>query len=256
MAQAITKGLLRKGNYNAKDIVIIDPFINASVLSSVGLEQVALLDSIESLDVQSSDIVLLAVKPQLMGEVLSGLAGRVNEALIISIAAGIEIDFIVNGLGGGAIRVVRVMPNTPAAIGLGVSIFYANDFCKGADRDLVNGLFVSVGDVFGVSDEFMMHLVTAVSGSGPAYVFYFMEVFVRGAVELGMDEALAWRSVLGVFRGSLGMVEGLDIDDVIGLRNDVTSAGGTTEAALVGLKDLDKIMKRGLELAVERSKEL
>ncbi len=256
MASAIIKGLLREGSYEAKDIVIIDPLIDSSVLSSVGLGEVSLFDSIESLDVQSSDIVLLAVKPQVMGEVLSSLAGRVNEALIISIAAGIEIDFIVGGLGGGSIRVVRVMPNTPAAIGLGVSIFHANNFCGVVDKDLVRGLFSSVGDIFGVDDEFMMHLVTAVSGSGPAYIFYFMEVFVRGAVELGMDEALAWRSVLGVFRGSLGMVEGLDIGDVVGLRNNVTSAGGTTEAALVGLKGLDEIMKKSLELAVERSKEL
>ena len=256
MAQAIIKGLLRKNTYEAKDIIIIDPLIDLALLQSAGLPSMDLRNSAEGLEITAADVVLLAVKPQVMGEVLAGLPPSVREALVVSIAAGISIDFIVQALGGGQVRVVRVMPNTPAAIGLGMSVFCVNDFCGEDDRDLVRGLFASVGEVELVEDEDLMHLVTAVSGSGPAYVFYFMEVFVGGAVELGMDEVLAWRLVRSVLGGSLGMVQGLGIEDVVGLRGDVTSPGGTTEAALGGLKKLDGLMKEGLRLAVERSREL
>ncbi len=256
MAQAIIKGLLRKNTYAENDIVVIDPFINSANLKSAGLTSVQLRASADGLEVGAEDVVLLAVKPQVMGEVLAGLPVSVKGALVVSIAAGVSIDFIVAGLGGDEVRVVRVMPNTPAAIGLGMSVFCANDFCGEGDKDLVRGLFLAVGDVEEVGDEDLMHIVTAVSGSGPAYVFYFMEVFVRGAVELGMDEALAWRSVRSVLRGSLGMVEGLGIEDVMGLRGNVTSRGGTTEAALEGLQDFEEIMKESLRLAMNRSKEL
>ncbi len=260
MAGAIIKGLLKEKTYEAEDIVIIDPFVDEKMLSESGLpiSSLSLYKSAEGLEISGEDIVLLAVKPQIMGEVLSSLPICVRDALIISIAAGISTSFISDSLVGAdsGLRIIRVMPNTPAAIGLGVSIFYCNDFCFSSDRVLVSNLFSAVGLVDEVMDEDLLHVVTSVSGSGPAYVFSFMESFVGSAVAHGLSEDLAWRWVFGVMRGSLGLVSGLEFGLVSELRRNVTSEGGTTEAALAEMEDLSDILKRGIGAGIKRSREL
>jgi pyrroline-5-carboxylate reductase len=180
--------------------------------------------------VREADAVVLAVKPQQMREVLEPLAGRLDHALVVSVAAGLRIADLARWLGGHR-RIVRAMPNTPALVGAGMTGLCAADGVDGEDRELAGRMLGSVGSVVWVEDEARMDAVTAVSGSGPAYVFHFIEALEAAAVARGFDADTARRLAIGTALGAAKLAaESEDGPDV--LRQKVTSKGGTTAAAL------------------------
>ena len=205
------------------------------------------------LDGPSARAVVLAVKPQVMADALPRVAGA-RGALFVSVAAGLPVAFFEDRLGEGA-RIVRVMPNTPAAIGQGASALWAAPACTGADRALAQAMTDAVGTSVWLSDEHQMHAVTALSGSGPAYVFHMIEAMAAAGEALGLEPglalALARRTVAGA--GALAA----DSDEPGALREAVTSPGGTTKAGLdVLMAALPSLMRRTLEAAENRSREL
>jgi len=178
----------------------------------------------------AEDVVLLAVKPQQMREMATELRAYLRGQLIISIAAGIRTYDLARWLGGHD-RIVRAMPNMPALIGSGVSGLFAAANVGQADRDCAQDILGAVGGVVWVADEPAIDAVTAVSGSGPAYVFYFIEALEQAALELGLNETQAHELAVQTFAGAARLADGSD-DTAVVLRARVTSKAGTTEAAL------------------------
>jgi pyrroline-5-carboxylate reductase len=203
-------------------------------------------------------IILLAVKPQMLDQVMPGLAERLPDgALIISIAAGKPIAYFASRLGKPA-AIVRTMPNTPAAIGRGITVCCAGPGVTAAERDVTDRLMKAVGEVAWIDDESLMHAVTAVSGSGPAYVFHLIEALRDAAVAAGLPPELAAKLARATVTGA-GELAHQSSDEPSKLRIDVTSPGGTTAAALtvlMGEKGLTDLMTRAVAAATARSEEL
>ncbi len=205
---------------------------------------------------QTSDMIILAVKPQDMDDVLKELSGEIKkDTLVISIAAGITTQFIERHLGKG-VRVVRTMPNMPALINQGITAIAKGKFATDNDIVLVSKVFSSLGKTVTVDEE-SIDAVTAVSGSGPAYVFLFIECMIAAAETIGLKKALAEELVQSTFAGSVNLLLKQKIDAAT-LRAKVTSKGGTTQAALKVFhrKDLEGIITLALKAAKRRSKEL
>jgi pyrroline-5-carboxylate reductase len=202
--------------------------------------------------------ILLAVKPQMLDQVMPGLAERLpGGALIISIAAGKPISYFADRLGKPA-AIVRTMPNTPAAIGRGITVCVAGPGVSAAERATADRLMKAVGEVAWIDDEALMHAVTAVSGSGPAYVFHLIEALEAAAKAAGLPPDLAARLSRATVTGA-GELARQSPDDPAKLRTDVTSPGGTTAAALgvlMGEHGLTNLMIRAIAAATARSKEL
>jgi pyrroline-5-carboxylate reductase len=204
------------------------------------------------------DAIVFAVKPQLMGEVLPAyrrFAG--GRTLFLSIAAGKTLGFFARQLGAAA-PVVRAMPNTPAAIGRGIAVACASRAVAAAQRALAERLLGAVGEVGWVEDEALIDAVTAVSGSGPAYVFLLIECLAKAGVAAGLPEDLALRLARATVAGS-GEVARLSAEPASRLRENVTSPGGTTRAALDVLMapdGLEPLLTRAVLAATRRSREL
>jgi pyrroline-5-carboxylate reductase len=202
--------------------------------------------------------IVFAVKPQAMAAVLPAyrqLAGR--DAVVLSIAAGTAIARFEAALGAGT-PVVRAMPNTPAAIGRGMTALIANRHASAAQRELCAGLMAAVGEVLWIDDEEHMHAITAMSGSGPAYVFHLIEVLAKAAIHNGLPAALAWPMARATVAGSAALAAASE-ETVETLRQQVTSPGGTTQAALAVLMAPDgmqPLFERALAAAAQRSREL
>lgn len=201
--------------------------------------------------------VVIAVKPQDMERILPAY-GRFNAAdtVFLSIAAGKTVAVLKTLLGGGT--VVRAMPNTPAAVGHGITVAYAGAGVTEAKRDLCQSLLATVGDVAWIDDESLMDAVTAVSGSGPAYVFLLVECLAEAGIEAGLEPALAMRLARATLTGS-GELLRRSKDSPAALRESVTSKGGTTAAALsvlMGADGLRTLLKRAVAAAAARSREL
>jgi len=177
---------------------------------------------------------VLAVKPQQMREALLPVAAGARDALIVSVAAGIRAADIARWLGGHR-RIVRTMPNTPALIGAGITGLWAAATVDATDRALAERIVRAVGEAVWVREEILLDAVTAVSGSGPAYVFAFMEAVQAAGVRLGLDEASAARLTLATFQGAAALAAGATVP-LATLREQVTSKGGTTAAALAQLQ--------------------
>jgi pyrroline-5-carboxylate reductase len=200
--------------------------------------------------------VVFAVKPQVMDGVVPAYAG-LGRALYLSIAAGKPIAYFEAKLGKGA-RVVRAMPNTPAAVGRGMSVLAAGNATTKADRRLATDLMAAVGEVAWIEDEAQMDAVTAVSGSGPAYVFHLIEALAEAGVKAGLPSELAAKLARETVIGA-GELARQSKDSAGVLRRNVTSPGGTTEAALkilMGSTGLAKLMARAVAAAKNRSREL
>ncbi len=203
-------------------------------------------------------LILLAVKPQLMGEVLPRIATYVRQdTALVSIAAGKTLDSLAAALPEGA-AIIRAMPNTPASVGRGVTVCVANDHVTRAQSDAAASLLQASGEVLWIDDESQMDAVTAVSGSGPAYVFWLAECMAEAGIEAGLPADLAHKlareTVIGA--GELMYRSG---DDPARLRENVTSPGGTTAEALAVLMAEDALrplVKAAVEAAVRRSREL
>ena len=208
--------------------------------------------------VMHADVVVLAVKPHLIEPVCRQLADVIGQrnALVVSVAAGITIASIRACLGNHG-RIVRIMPNTPALVRRGVAGLYAPDQISQADRDTVSGIIESVGRALWVDREEALHDVTAISGSGPAYFFRFLECLEKEAMALGFDADAAAMLVRDTAAGAVTMALAADVP-LAELRRRVTSPGGTTEAALAAFEDGDlaALIHRAVTAARERSVEL
>lgn len=210
----------------------------------------------------ADDIIVLAVKPQILREVCQNLAPVLGGALVISIAAGVGIAALSRWLGSE--RIVRVMPNTPAMVGKGVSGLYAAANVEQADRDNATAIMAAVGTTTWLAAEGGIDDITSVSGSGPAYVFYFIESMIAGAVKAGFAEEEARQLVLATFDGAVALARQSPLPVAI-LRQNVMSKGGTTERAIFrfeadGVKaaivaGMDDCRTRSVELGVELSKD-
>jgi pyrroline-5-carboxylate reductase len=204
-------------------------------------------------------IALIAVKPQMMGAALPGLAALGNGAtLFVTVAAGTPIATYAAVLGEGT-RVIRAMPNTPAAIGQGITAIVGNDRATAADLDLAETLLSAVGQVVRLNSEAQMDAVTAVSGSGPAYVFHLIETLAAAGEAEGLPADLAMRLARATVAGS-GALAAAAGESPAELRRNVTSPNGTTQAALEVLMDpetgLPPLMCRAVARAAARSREL
>lgn len=180
--------------------------------------------------VLESDMLVLAVKPQQMRTVVEALAGKLAHQLVISIAAGLRVADLGRWLGGYA-RVVRAMPNTPALVGAGLTGLYAPATVDASGKAAAESVMSAVGSVVWVDDETRMDALAAVSGSGPAYVFHFIEALEEGAVALGFEQAQARRLALETVLGAARLAASSEDPPAL-LRERVTSKGGTTAAAL------------------------
>ncbi|MBJ3783447.1 pyrroline-5-carboxylate reductase [Devosia sediminis] len=203
------------------------------------------------------NVLVLAVKPQIIGTVMEGLKPVVGpQTLVLSIAAGISISTLSNGLATG--RVVRTMPNTPAQIGKGMTGAVAGPETSSQDRATVDALLSAAGQVAWFDAEGDLDAVTAVSGSGPAYVFNLVEALAAAGVAEGLDEAVAMQLARQTVIGSAALLDA-DPAPASVLRQDVTSPNGTTAAALAVLMSEDgltPLMGRAVDAARKRSEEL
>ncbi len=255
MAEALIKGLLDAGSIGASSVVVAEPLATRrrslvrrfKVRAQAGNREVA----------AASRILVLAVKPQVMGAVLAELAGSVGRStVVVSIAAGVTTARLQKGLGGN-VRVVRVMPNTPCLIGRGMSVLCAGKNATASDLKRCRRLFDTVGRTMIVSKEGAMHAVTALSGSGPAYVYMFAESLMGGGTAAGLDPATARQLALETIAGAAEMMLATTSSPAE-LRQAVSSPGGTTVAGLERLRagGLPAALRSAVRAAAARSREL
>ncbi len=231
MASALIGGILGQGaSAQSVRVAEIMPEVRERLQSTFGVT--ALATAAEA--AAGADCIVFAVKPQQMPSVAPQVAEAARGALVVSIAAGVRTADLGRWLGGHE-RIVRVMPNTPALVGAGVSALFALPGVNADERAIVAQLFAAVGKVLWVEREAQIDAVTAVSGSGPAYAFYLIESMVQAALQLGFDaeaaRLLSVETVLGAAKLAAASPESAEI-----LRARVTSKGGTTERALAVLE--------------------
>jgi pyrroline-5-carboxylate reductase len=254
MATALVKGMIRAGVAPVESICASDPLATARGLleSEAGI---TVFDSNGPV-AERSDVLILAVKPQSMRQVLEQLRPSLNaEHLVVSIAAGITIASIVEGLGANA-RVVRVMPNTPALVGEGASAFALGPGCRSEDEAVVRTFLNSVGHAVCVAES-LLDAVTGLSGSGPAFVYLMIEALSDGGVRVGLPRDVATLLAAQTVLGAAKMVMETGLHPGV-LKDQVASPGGTT---IAGLHALERACVRGalidaVEAATRRSAEL
>lgn len=225
MATAIVAGLVRQAGHSIR---VVEP-------GDAKRAQLAADFGVETLERQpgafsAHDVVVLAVKPQVLKAVCQALTPALNGALVISIAAGVRSDVLSAWLGGHT-RIVRVMPNTPAMVGRGMSGLYAAPTVSDDDQAAAEAIMSAVGDAVWLTEEAGLDDITCISGSGPAYVFYFMESMLEAAQNAGFDADEARRLVLATFDGAVELVRQSPLP-IATLRQNVMSKGGTTERAI------------------------
>ena len=250
MGSAMLAGWLERG-LTPDDVVVVDP-------TSPRLEGVLVVTSHADIPADfAPDVVILAVKPQVMAEVAPPYA-RFGGAVFLSIAAGKTIAFFRSHLGGAA-AIVRAMPNTPAAVRRGITVCCAGPGVSEEARALCQSLLEAVGEVGWVDDEALMDVVTAVSGSGPAYIFLLAEVMEAAGLAQGLSPALAERLARATVAGA-GELLRQSPDSAAQLRKNVTSPGGTTAAALSVLmaedRGMEPLMAEAVAAATRRGREL
>lgn len=231
MASALVAGLLKKGR-EPHDIRVLEIDVGARQRLAEELGVMATDQADAAL--AGAECVVFAVKPQQMQAIARALAGHVGSMLVITIAAGIRVADLARWLGSHR-RIVRAMPNTPALTLAGVTGLYAPAAVTAEDRARAELILGAAGTTLWVEDEREMDAITAVSGSGPAYVFYFLEALERAAIALGFDAARARTLALETFTGAVKLAREADVD-VETLRARVTSRGGTTERAIAALE--------------------
>ncbi|MCZ6805014.1 MAG: pyrroline-5-carboxylate reductase [Proteobacteria bacterium] len=255
MSRSLIGGLIANG---AKPgyLLAADPDENQrqSISSQFGIKTMADNNNV----IANADVIVLAVKPQVMHTVVSNLADvlKGESKLIISIAAGVKLGSIIEWLGEQS-AVIRVMPNTPALIQAGAAALYANEHTSEAQRNIAEAMMRSVGTAIWLDTEDQIDTVTALSGSGPAYFFYFMEAMEKAAIEMGLNQEQARLLTIETALGAAKMAL-LSSSEPAKLRQQVTSPGGTTEQALNTFiqGNLDKLVHEAMEAAKQRSIEL
>ncbi len=252
MATALIGGLLKKDFPTTHICVVeIDADNRARLKREFGVHVTADLNN----GVLGSEVIVLAVKPQQLRVVATQLAPLLSGQLLISIAAGIRTADLARWL--GTQNVVRAMPNTPALILSGITGLYALPTVSKSQRGAAQSILAAVGNTLWLQKESMLDAVTAVSGSGPAYVFYFIEALQQAARELGFDDEQARRLAIDTFLGAAKLADASS-DDVSVLRARVTSKNGTTERALLGMEagQVKMHIVRAVHLAAARSREM
>jgi pyrroline-5-carboxylate reductase len=227
MATALIGGLIAKG-YAARSLSAIE--VNATARERLASKHHVHVSPSPDAFTREADTIVLAVKPQDMRSALGGLAGTVEKKLVVSIAAGLRLEAISRWLSGHR-KLVRCMPNTPALVGAGVAALYALPEVSPEERQKAEAILRAVGEVVWVNEEALLDPVTAVSGSGPAYVFWFIEQLAAGGTKLGLPSDVALKLALETVLGSAKLAAASD-ESPAELRKKVTSKGGTTEAAL------------------------
>ena len=255
MAQALISGLVGCG-IKPNLITVADPSSDArEQLAAKGLNTVDPMTDPKSA-VIGADIVVLAVKPQMMKVVVSAFADVLDTQLVISVAAGLSTDLLSNMLGGYS-NIVRAMPNTPSMIQMGATGLYGTDNISAEQKQLATAVMEASGLVMWVDDEEHMHAVTAVSGSAPAYMFYFIESMVDGAVALGLDKEQASALAMQTMLGAAKMAMNSD-DAPAELRRKVTSPNGTTQAAVESMQanEIGRQISEAMQACYDRSQAL
>jgi len=252
MALAILGGL-RRGGAPAETFIVVEPHApqRDKLRAELGVEALAVADA----SLARAALVVWAVKPQMFAEAAGPCAPHVAGALQLSIMAGIRSEAVVAATGSA--RVVRAMPNTPALIGRGIAGLYARAEVTPADRAQVEAVLAPTGSLLWVPQEADLDAVTALSGSGPAYVFYFIEAMMQAGAEMGLDPAQARRLGQETFAGAAALAAQTDEPPEV-LRERVTSKGGTTYAALTSLQDsgVKAAFVRALHAARDRAEAL
>jgi pyrroline-5-carboxylate reductase len=255
MGGAMLEGWLKAGA-DPKKIIAIDPKPPHEVMDV--LVQHRIRHNPDLATVMDAEVIVVAVKPQVMEDVLPNLVVLKSfKPLILSVAAGKTIATFAKHFGSDA-AIIRTIPNTPAAIGRGITAMSANANVSEAQMKLANALLSSTGEVVVVENEGMIDLVTAVSGSGPAYVFYLTECLANAGEKIGLPPALAMQLARATVSGSGELMKQTGIDATT-LRQNVTSPNGTTYAALQVLMADDgmrPLFEKAIKAAADRSKEL
>lgn len=253
MASALIGGMKKQG-FSAAAIQVIE-------LSAEGRERLTTDFGVRTTDTVDAaalacDVLVLAVKPQQMKEAVAPFAGKLNGQLVVSIAAGLRLVDLARWLGGHD-KLVRAMPNTPALVSAGVTGLFASAAVDAEQKAAAERILGAVGSTLWVDDEAMVDAVTAVSGSGPAYVFYFIEALRDAAVQQGFSTEQGTRLAIDTFLGAAKLAAASS-DDVAVLRQKVTSKGGTTERALLSFDSdaLKPAIARAVQAARDRGAEL
>jgi pyrroline-5-carboxylate reductase len=260
MATALIGGLVAKGA-DPRSFAVIE--VSPAARERLGARYPVHVATAPDAAVQRCEVLVLAVKPQNMRSALASLASSVSSKLVISIAAGITLDALSRWLGGHR-RLVRCMPNTPALIGAGITGLYALPEVSSAEKTTAEKILGAVGEVVWLPEERLLDPVTAVSGSGPAYVFWFIEQLAAAGEGFGLEKDAARKLALHTVLGAAKLAASSG-EPPATLRKNVTSPGGTTEAALKVFDEeqlaerfrraLDAARRRGAELGGELGKD-
>ncbi|MDD0811674.1 pyrroline-5-carboxylate reductase [Curvibacter sp. RS43] len=246
MASAIIGGLLKQG-LKAADILVVEPFAEARerLARDLGVHAQEVADA----RLAQAGLVVWAVKPQTFRDAAAAVQAHATGALHLSVAAGIRSDSIAAWL--GTERVVRCMPNTPALVGKGMTGLFARAAVTDADRQQVEQVIRTTGDLLWVAQETQLDAVTALSGSGPAYVFYFIEAMAAAGAQMGLSPEQSLQLAIGTFVGAADLAQASTEGPEV-LRQRVTSKGGTTYAALSSMEE--SRIKEHFMLAMEKAR--
>lgn len=243
MAEAMIKGILRKGLARAEQILAAGPRVERldELRQTYGLRPF----TDNSLAASQAKVIVLSVKPQRLSAVLKGLKGHIpTDALVLSIVAGASIEKISKGL--EHLAIVRSMPNTPGQIGEGITVWTASQAVTSEQREQARQILSALGEEIFVEDESFLDMATALSGTGPAYVFLFMEALIDAGVHLGFPRRIAEQLVVQTLKGAVAYYQQAGRHPAT-LRNQVTSPGGTSAEALYYLE------KAGFRTAISRA---
>jgi len=252
MASAILGGLIRSGT-PAGSVIVVEPFEpqRAKLHAEFGIDALAQADA----TLAKASLVVWAVKPQMFGEAAAACGGHVSAALQLSIMAGVRCASVAAATGSD--RVVRSMPNTPALIGRGIAGLYAMPAVSTAECARIEQVLAATGSTIWVDREADLDAVTALSGSGPAYVFYFIEAMVQAGTEMGLSAEAARQLAQETFAGAAALAMASSESPAV-LRERVTSKGGTTHAAITSLdaSGVKAAFVKALHAARARAEEL
>ncbi|MFW5696198.1 MAG: pyrroline-5-carboxylate reductase [Phototrophicaceae bacterium] len=254
MGEAMIKGILARELTDPENVIASDPHQQRGdeLVSRYGLR----FTTANAEAARQADVLVLSIKPQVMGRVLPGIHGLVKpDALVISIAAGVKIAKIMAGCGNG--NVVRAMPNTPGQIGAGMTVWTATHAVSDVQRERTEQVLGALGETLYVNDEKFMDMATALNGSGPSYVFLLMEAMVDAGVHMGFSRQDSQKLVQQTILGSVQYAIQSGVHPAE-LRNQVTSPGGTSAAALYQLEkgSLRTVISKAIWAAYNRSVEL
>ena len=252
MASAIIGGLIRQG-MRPDQFTVVEPFADtaAKLLNDFGITAIPAA----SPTLAQADLVVWAVKPQIFSEAAAPVMPHTRDALHLSVAAGIRTDSI--GRWVGTDRIVRCMPNTPALVGQGITGLFARPSVTPSDQTLVEQVIGTTGQFIWVQQESQLDAVTALSGSGPAYVFYFLEAMTEAGVGMGLSADQAYQLAMATFSGASSLAAASTESPEV-LRQRVTSKGGTTYAALTAMEaaGIKPAFVKAMQAAEQRAREL